>query len=74
MREALWLAVTIAVYFASRALYLRTRWAVLNPALVSIAAVIALLLATRTPYADYERGGRVIAFWLGPAVVALGSP
>lgn len=74
MREALWLAVTIAVYLASRALYLRTRWAVLNPALVSIAAVIALLLATRTPYADYERGGRVIAFWLGPAVVALGLP
>lgn len=74
MREALWLAVTLAVYLASRALYLRTRWAVLNPALVSIAAVIALLLATRTPYADYERGGRVIAFWLGPAVVALGLP
>ncbi|HET7186578.1 MAG TPA: LrgB family protein [Gemmatimonadaceae bacterium] len=65
---------TIAVYLASRALYLRTRWAILNPALVSIAAVIVLLLVTRTPYADYERGGRVIAFWLGPAVVALGLP
>lgn len=74
MTETLWLVVTIAVYLASRALYLRTRWAILNPALVSIAAVIALLLATRTPYAQYERGGRVIAFWLGPAVVALGVP
>jgi len=70
----LWLVVTVAVYLASRTLYLRTRWAILNPALVSIAAVIALLVATRTPYADYERGGRVIAFWLGPAVVALGVP
>ena len=70
----LWLVVTLAVYLASRALYVRTRWAILNPALVSIAAVIAVLVATRTPYADYERGGRVIAFWLGPAVVALGVP
>lgn len=74
MTETLWLVVTLAVYLASRALYLRTRWAILNPALVSIAAIIALLLATRTPYADYERGGRLIAFWLGPAVVALGVP
>lgn len=74
MTGALWFVVTIAVYLASRALYLRTRWAILNPALVSIAAVIALLVATRTPYADYARGGRVIAFWLGPAVVALGVP
>ncbi len=74
MTAVLWLVVTIAVYLASRALYLRTRWAILNPALVGIAAVIALLIATRTPYAEYERGGRVIAFWLGPAVVALGVP
>lgn len=74
MTGTLWLVVTLAVYLASRTLYLRTRWAILNPALVSIAAIIALLVATRTPYADYERGGRVIAFWLGPAVVALGVP
>ena len=74
MTGTLWLVVTVAVYLASRTLYLRTRWAILNPALVSIAAVIALLVATRTPYADYERGGRVIAFCLGPAVVALGVP
>ena len=74
MTGALWIIVTVAIYLASRAVYLRTRWAILNPALVSIAAVIALLLATRTPYTDYERGGRVIAFWLGPAVVALGVP
>ena len=74
MTGALWLVATVAVYLASRALYLRTRLALLNPALVSIAAVIVLLLATRTPYAQYERGGRLIAFWLGPAVVALGVP
>ena len=74
MTVALWLAVTIVLYLASRRLYERTRWAVLNPALVCIAAVMLLLVATRTPYAEYQRAGRLLAFWLGPAVVALGLP
>jgi predicted murein hydrolase (TIGR00659 family) len=74
MTGALWLLATIAVYLASRRLYERTRWAVFNPALVSIAAMIALLVLTRTPYPVYERGGRLLGFWLAPAVVALGLP
>jgi predicted murein hydrolase (TIGR00659 family) len=74
MTELLWLAVTLAVYLASRWLYQRTRLAVFNPALVSIGIMIALLVLTRTPYPEYMRGGRLLAFWLGPAVVALGLP
>lgn len=74
MTLALWLAVTIVLYLASRRLYERTRVAVLNPALVCIAAIIALLVLTRTPYPEYQRAGRLIGFWLGPAVVALGVP
>jgi predicted murein hydrolase (TIGR00659 family) len=74
MTALLWIAVTLLVYASARIAYDRTRLAVLNPAIVSIAAVMMILLATRTPYAQYERGGRVIAFWLGPAVVALGLP
>lgn len=74
MTSLLWVVVTLLVYAAARVAYDRTRLAVLNPAIVSIAAMIAILLATHTPYAQYERGGRVIAFWLGPAVVALGVP
>jgi predicted murein hydrolase (TIGR00659 family) len=74
MSEALWLTATIAVYVASRRLYRRTGLAVLNPALVSIAGIVALLILTRTPYPEYMRGGGLLAFWLGPAVVALGLP
>ncbi|HET7134183.1 MAG TPA: LrgB family protein, partial [Gammaproteobacteria bacterium] len=74
MTPFLWIVVTVLVYGATRFAYDRTRLAVLNPAIISIAAVMIILLATRTPYAQYERGGRVIAFWLGPAVVALGLP
>ena len=74
MSALLWIAVTVLVYGATRVAWNRTRLAVLNPAIVSIAAVMIILLATHTPYAQYERGGRFIAFWLGPAVVALGVP
>ena len=74
MSALLWIAVTVLVYAAARVAWDRTRLALLNPAIVSIAAVMLLLLATHTPYEGYERGGRYIAFWLGPAVVALGLP
>jgi len=74
MTALLWIVVTLLVYAIARIAYDRTRLAALNPAIVSITAVMIILLATRTPYAQYERGGRVIAFWLGPAVVALGLP
>ena len=74
MTSLLWIVVTVLAYAAARMAYDRTRLAVLNPAIVSMAAVIVILLATHTPYAQYERGGRVIGFWLGPAVVALGVP
>jgi putative effector of murein hydrolase len=74
MSALLWIAVTVLVYAAARIAWDRTHIAVFNPAIISIAAVMLLLLATHTPFAQYERGGRIIAFWLGPAVVALGVP
>ncbi|MBA3670628.1 MAG: LrgB family protein [Gemmatimonadaceae bacterium] len=70
----LWLAVTVAVYAGARQLHRRRRSAALNPALVSIAVLIAVLVVTRTPYRDYERGVTLLSFWLGPAIVALGAP
>lgn len=69
-----WIAVTIAVYAIARVLYAWLRWPVLNPALVSIVVLIALLASTHTPYAEYDRGGHVLSLLLGPAVVALGYP
>jgi predicted murein hydrolase (TIGR00659 family) len=71
---ALWLLLTVAVYAGARVVYARTRWPVSSPAIVSIAAIIALLRLTGTPYLQYMEGGRVLSFWLGPAVVALGLP
>ncbi len=55
-------------------LYRRSGSVWLNPVLVSIVAIIALLLAAGIPYRDYARGGDLITFLLGPAVVALAVP
>jgi predicted murein hydrolase (TIGR00659 family) len=74
MTGLLWLGVTIVVYLLARAAYARTRLALLNPALVSISVMIALLVLTRTSYERYAAGGCLLSFWLGPAVVALGLP
>lgn len=66
--------MTITIYAITRWGYARTRTPLLNPALVSIAAIIVLLIVTRTPYIQYNRGGQILSFFLGPAVVALGVP
>lgn len=68
------IALTLAVFALAQALYRRTGSVWLNPVLVTILAIIALLLVTGIPYQDYARGGDLISFLLGPAVVALAVP
>lgn len=45
-----------------------------NPVLWSIAVIGALLLTCGVSYADYLRGANIVAFFLGPATVALALP
>ena len=68
------LALTFIVYAASQILQLRTGWTVLNPILVSAVVLIAFLKCTGVSIETYNEGGRLIEFWLKPAVVALGVP
>jgi len=68
------IAITIAAYEAARRLYARFRHPLLNPLLVAICALILLLRGLGISFGEYDRGGRLISFWLGPAVVALGVP
>ncbi len=68
----LWSAVTIAAYLCARALDRRARSLLTNPAIVSIAALIAILLATGTAPATYAAHTRWLTDLLGPAIVALG--
>ena len=68
------LALTVIVYAASQILQLRTGWTILNPILVSAVVLIAFLKTTGVSIETYNEGGRLIEFWLKPAVVALGVP
>ncbi|WP_455382983.1 LrgB family protein [Salinispira pacifica] len=68
------IALTLAVYACARLLYDRTGFLLLHPVLVSIVVIVAILEFTGISYNDYMRGGSIIVFFLGPAVVALGLP
>ncbi len=74
MAEILAIVATVAVYAAAERVYRRWRRPFLNPVLVSVAVLIAGLWGLGIEYAAYDRGGRVLSFFLGPAVVALGVP
>lgn len=65
---------TLALYAATRVLQRRARSVLLHPVLVSIVVLIAALRMLGIDYETYNRGGRVLTFLLGAAVVALGLP
>ncbi|MBP0615141.1 LrgB family protein [Jiella mangrovi] len=69
------LTLTLVVYQAAVWLYVRAkRPALLNPVLVAVAALVAILVATGTSYRTYFEGAQFIHFLLGPATVALAIP
>lgn len=68
------LAITFSLFFFSKKLQQRTGWVILNPILLTIALLIIFLKATGINYETYNEGGKLIEFWLKPAVVALGVP
>lgn len=68
------LALTFGIYFVSKALQKKTGVVLLNPVLLTIAALIVFLKLCGISYESYNEGGRLIEFWLKPAVVALGVP
>lgn len=67
-------AITFFAYLIARWIRVKTHLQLLHPILVSIVILICFLLLTDIPYEDYSDGGKLIEFWLKPAVVALGVP
>lgn len=73
--QYLWVGVTLAVYYGA----VRLQRAcggnlLLNPILLTIAAMVGLLLLTGVGYAGYESAADVIVWWMQPAIVALAWP
>jgi len=71
---AILVALTFVVYVVAQRIYRTTKIPLLNPILVTIAALISILITAGIPYETYHEGGKYIDFWLKPAVVALGVP
>lgn len=68
------IALTFIVYIGSQRLQQFCGLRLLNPILITIAAMICYLLYMDIDYQTYQAGGEYIDFWLKPAVVALGVP
>lgn len=66
--------LSLGVWVVARWIRERTGTALLDPVMLSIVTIIAVLLLADIPLEAYNRGGRVLEFLLGPAVVALAVP
>lgn len=71
----LWLTATLVVYQLAYVLWRRARMTpLLNPVLVSISVLAAVLELTGVDYRHFFDGAQFIHFLLGPATVALAVP
>lgn len=68
------LAITFGIYFFAKLLQKKTGLVLLNPIMLTIAALIIFLKMADINFETYNKGGHLIEFWLKPAVVALGVP
>lgn len=72
--DILYITLTLAVFCGAQWLQRKTGWILLNPVLLAIALIILILKTGHISYEAYEEGGRYIAFFLKPAIVALAVP
>jgi len=72
--KVFFIMITFAVFFLSQKLYSRFKFFFFNPVLVTISTLILFLKLSEIPYQEYFEGGKMISFFLGPSVVALGVP
>lgn len=71
----LWITLTVAALAVGTAVARATKGHPLaNPVMIAVLILMALLLATDTPYDTYFAGVQPIHFLLGPAMVALALP
>jgi predicted murein hydrolase (TIGR00659 family) len=71
----LWLTLTVLAYVAAEAVHRRVgRHSAANPVLIAVAILLAIVVASGTPYEAYFEGAQFVHFLLGPATVALAVP
>lgn len=71
----LWLTATLAAYVIGDAIFNYSgKRPYVNPVLIAVVLLAALLWATKTTYTTYFEGAKFVHFMLGPATVALATP
>lgn len=68
------LALTFALFYFVRRIQAQRHWILLNPILIAIVFLILYLKITGVSFEKFQESGKLIEFWLKPAVVALGVP
>lgn len=69
------LTLTLVAYQGGVWLYEASgRRPIVNPVLIAVLVLVAVLLVTDTSYVDYFEGAQFVHFMLGPATVALAVP
>ena len=68
------LVLSFGVYLAFHQVHRRFPYPYLNPLLLSIISIIALLTWTDIPYESYQVGGDILTLVIKPATVALAIP
>lgn len=67
-------AMSLAAYLAGMKIKEKFKLEIFNPLLLAIIILIITLSVFKIDYEDYNEGGKVISFFLGPATVALALP
>jgi predicted murein hydrolase (TIGR00659 family) len=67
-------SITFTVLAYALAIMLHHRWRWIPPIVVACIPIVALLLLVHEPYAQYNLGGNLLTWLLGPATVALAVP
>jgi len=71
----LWLTLTVLIFVLADWLAERSgRNPLVNPVMIAIVVIAAILVATGTPYQTYFDGAQFVYFLLGPATVAIAIP
>ncbi len=65
-------ALTVGVYALAIALHSRVKWA--HPLFTTCGTLVLVLRLLRVQPQQYQMGGDMISFFLGPATIALGVP
>lgn len=68
------IGITLGAYQLAVAAYEKTRWLFLQPVLVSMLILIAILLLCGLDYSEYRKSTEILGILLGPATVALAVP